>query len=108
MVDDDEHSFAVCASAPIPQLAPVPSTVAPSAVRVENIKDIIDVLSTKGKDLGPQMHDPPRCLIPDWDEAKQSVVITGHGRRGRGENLRARLHELANNFWAIAAPEARP
>jgi hypothetical protein len=54
------------------------------------------------------MHDPPRCLIPDWDEAEQSVVITGHGRRGRGENLRARLHELANNFSAIAVPEGRP
>jgi hypothetical protein len=75
---------------------------------VENIKDIIDVLSTKGKDFGPQMRDPPRCLIPGWDEAEQSVVITGHGRRGRGENLRARLHELANNLSAIAAPEGRP
>ncbi len=88
--------------------SPVPSMAAPGAVRVENIKEIIDVLSTKGKDLGPQMHDPPRCLIPGWDEAEQWVVITGHCPPVRCENLRARLHELANNFSAIAVPEGRP
>ncbi|ADY68064.1 hypothetical protein AGROH133_14736 (plasmid) [Agrobacterium tumefaciens] len=33
-------------------------------------------MSTKGKDFGPQMHDPPRCLIPNWDEAERWVVIT--------------------------------
>jgi len=76
MVDADEPSFAVGASAPIPQVTRVQSTAAPGAVRVENIKDIIDVLSTKGKDLGPQMHDPPRYLIPGSDEAEQWVVIT--------------------------------
>ncbi len=67
--------------------SPVPSMAAPGAVRVENIKEIIDVLSTKGKDLGPQMHDPPRCLIPGWDEAEQWVVITGHCPPVRCENL---------------------
>ncbi len=98
MVDADEHSFAVCASAPIPQLAPVPSTAAPSAVRVENIKDIIDVLSTKGKNLGPQMHDPPRCLIPDWDEAEQSVVITAYGSRCQAK---PRARQVALAPWVI-------
>lgn len=33
------------------------------------------------------MHDPPRCLIPGWDEAEQWVVITGHGPPVRCENL---------------------
>ncbi|CUX05663.1 hypothetical protein AGR1B_pAt30225 [Agrobacterium fabacearum S56] len=35
-------------------------------------------------------------------------MITGRGSPLRCENLRARLHELANNFSAIAAPEGRP
>lgn len=64
-------------------------------------------MSAKGKDLGPEMHEPPRCLIPGWDEAEEWVVITGTGPPARGENMRALLHELANNFSAIAVPESR-
>jgi glyoxylase-like metal-dependent hydrolase (beta-lactamase superfamily II) len=65
----------------------------------------------------PEMHGPPRYLTPDWDEAEQSVVllaalepnviITGHGRPVKGENMRARLKELAANFQTIAVPEGR-
>ncbi|CUX54016.1 hypothetical protein AGR4B_pAt20206 [Agrobacterium tumefaciens str. CFBP 5621] len=103
MVDADETSFA-----PVPQLARVQSTAAPRALRIENKKIHRDVLSAKGRDLGPEMHDPPPYLMPNWNEAEQSVVITGHGPPLRCENLRARLHELANNFSAIAVPEGRP
>lgn len=64
-----------------------------------------------------EMHGPPRYLTPDWDEAERSVailaalepelIITGHGRPVRGENVRRRLQELAANFVAIAVPEGR-
>jgi len=38
MVDADEPSFAVGASAPIPQVTRVQSTAAPGALRIENKK----------------------------------------------------------------------
>ncbi|CUX05665.1 conserved hypothetical protein [Agrobacterium fabacearum S56] len=35
------------------------------------------MLSAKGRDLGPEMHDSPPYLMPNWNEAEQSVVHTG-------------------------------
>ncbi len=65
----------------------------------------------------PEMHGPPRYLTPNWEEAEASVkllaalepelVISGHGMPVRGAHMRARLHELADNFRAIAVPEGR-
>ena len=66
----------------------------------------------------PEIHGPPRYLTPDWEDAERSVaalaalepelLLTGHGRPVRGQRMRRRLHELAENFRTIAVPEGRP
>ncbi|HSP45862.1 MAG TPA: MBL fold metallo-hydrolase [Chthoniobacterales bacterium] len=63
----------------------------------------------------PEMHGPPRYFTPDWDSARDSVsalaalepelVVTGHGRAMRGEEMRLALHALARNFDEVARPE---
>ncbi|OLP61715.1 MBL fold metallo-hydrolase [Xaviernesmea oryzae] len=63
----------------------------------------------------PEIHGPPRYLTPNWIEAEQSVqllaglepelIVTGHGLPVRGAGMRARLHELAENFRAVAVPQ---
>lgn len=55
-----------------------------------------------------EIHGPPMYFTPDWTAAEQSVktlaaldpdiVITGHGRAMRGEEMRRALHTLANHF----------
>ncbi len=62
----------------------------------------------------PELNGPPAQFTPDWDAARDSVkhlaslnpevVATGHGVPLRGERMRQELHELANNFDAIARP----
>jgi glyoxylase-like metal-dependent hydrolase (beta-lactamase superfamily II) len=63
----------------------------------------------------PEMHGPPMYFTPDWDSARESVralaaldpelVVTGHGRAMRGEEMRLALHALARNFDEVARPE---
>ena len=63
----------------------------------------------------PEMHGPPRYFTPDWEAARESVrrlaalepevVITGHGRAMRGAEMRAALHQLAENFDRVAVPK---
>lgn len=63
----------------------------------------------------PEMHGPPMYFTPDWDSARESVralaalepelVVTGHGRAMRGEEMRVALHALARNFDEVARPE---
>jgi glyoxylase-like metal-dependent hydrolase (beta-lactamase superfamily II) len=62
-----------------------------------------------------EMHGPPMYYTPDWDSARESVralaalepelVVTGHGRAMRGEEMRLALHALAQNFDEVARPE---
>ncbi|HEX8281694.1 MAG TPA: MBL fold metallo-hydrolase [Chthoniobacterales bacterium] len=62
----------------------------------------------------PEINGPPAYYTPDWDASRASVkhlaslnpeiVATGHGVPLRGERMRQELHELANNFDAIAKP----
>jgi glyoxylase-like metal-dependent hydrolase (beta-lactamase superfamily II) len=62
----------------------------------------------------PEMHGPPMYFTPDWDSARESVralaalepeiVVTGHGRAMRGEEMRLALHALARNFDEVARP----
>ena len=62
----------------------------------------------------PELNGPPAYFTPDWESARASVkhlaslnpevVATGHGIPMRGERMRQELHELANNFDAIAKP----
>jgi glyoxylase-like metal-dependent hydrolase (beta-lactamase superfamily II) len=62
-----------------------------------------------------EMHGPPMCYTPDWASAASSVrelaalepalVVTGHGRPMRGEEMLRALHRLADNFEQIAVPE---
>lgn len=84
--------------------------IAGDAIVTTGQESVYEVMTQK-----PEMHGPPRYLTPDWDDAERSVVmlaslepelvITGHGQPVRGERMRARLHELAANFSAIAVPE---
>jgi glyoxylase-like metal-dependent hydrolase (beta-lactamase superfamily II) len=63
----------------------------------------------------PEMHGPPMYFTPDWDSARDSVralaalepelVVTGHGRAMRGDEMRLALHALARNFDEVARPE---
>ena len=63
----------------------------------------------------PEMHGPPMYFTPDWDSARESVcalgalepelVVTGHGRAMRGEEMRLALQALARNFDEVARPE---
>ena len=60
------------------------------------------------------MNGPPAYFTPDWNAARDSVqrlaglnpnvAATGHGLPLRGERMRQELHELANNFDAVARP----
>ena len=62
----------------------------------------------------PELNGPPAYFTADWDAARESVrhlaslnpnvVATGHGIPLRGERMRQELHELANNFDAVARP----
>ncbi|MBW9091693.1 MBL fold metallo-hydrolase [Rhizobium wenxiniae] len=86
--------------------------IAGDAIVTTGQESVYEVITQK-----PEMHGPPRYLTPDWEEAERSVailaalepelIITGHGRPVRGENVRKRLQELATNFVAIAVPEGR-
>ena len=63
----------------------------------------------------PELHGPPMYYTQNWAEAEVSVialaaldpeiVITGHGRAMRGEQMRAALQTLASGFKAIAVPK---
>lgn len=63
-----------------------------------------------------ELNGPPAYFTPDWNAARESVrhlaslnpdvVATGHGVPLRGERMRQELHELANNFDAVARPVA--
>lgn len=62
----------------------------------------------------PELNGPPAYFTYDWNAARASVqhlaslnpeaVATGHGPPLRGERMRQELHELANNFDAVARP----
>lgn len=62
-----------------------------------------------------EMHGPPKYFTQDWEAARTTVqrlaaleprlAVTGHGRAMRGEEMRIALHELAQNFDAVAIPE---
>jgi glyoxylase-like metal-dependent hydrolase (beta-lactamase superfamily II) len=62
----------------------------------------------------PELHGPPMYFTPDWDGARESVqrlsalapelVLTGHGRPLRGEEMRAALATLARDFDEVAVP----
>ena len=62
----------------------------------------------------PELNGPPAYFTQDWEAARESVkhlaslnpdvVATGHGVPLRGDRMRQELHELANNFDAIARP----
>lgn len=62
----------------------------------------------------PEMHGPPMYYTQDWEKARWSVerlaalepelVVTGHGRAMRGEEMRAALHGLALDFDRVAVP----
>lgn len=60
------------------------------------------------------MHGPPWYFTQDWVAARASVqklaalepevAATGHGLPMHGQELRAKLHALAENFWDYGAP----
>ena len=62
----------------------------------------------------PEMHGPPMYFTQDFVAAAQSVrtlaalepelVVSGHGRAMKGAQMRAALHELAQNFESVAVP----
>jgi len=62
----------------------------------------------------PELHGPPMYFTPDWDSARESVrrlsalapelVVTGHGRPLRGEEMRSALATLARDFDQVAVP----
>jgi glyoxylase-like metal-dependent hydrolase (beta-lactamase superfamily II) len=62
----------------------------------------------------PELHGPPMYYTPDWPTAEASVrklaelepevVVSGHGRGMRGEQMRAALHTLARDFEQVAIP----
>ena len=62
-----------------------------------------------------EVHGPPRYLTPDWKAAYESVkkledlhpaiAVTGHGAAMEGEELRAGLKNLVDNFKDIAIPD---
>lgn len=61
------------------------------------------------------LHGPPMYFTPDWESARRSVqtlaamepevVLTGHGRPMRGEEMRAALRQLAADFDSVAVPQ---
>ncbi|WP_259668369.1 MBL fold metallo-hydrolase [Rhizobium lentis] len=63
----------------------------------------------------PEMHGPPRYFTPDWQKAEKSVsllaslepalIISGHGRPLKGQNVRNQLHHLAAASRDIAVPQ---
>ena len=64
----------------------------------------------------PEMHGPPRYFTPDWAAAERSarqlaalepeLIVTGHGRAMSGPEMRAALHQLADDFEHIAVPRS--
>ena len=62
----------------------------------------------------PEMHGPPRYFTPDWEEAEKSVallaslepelIVSGHGLPVKGQIVRGKLRQLAENFRDIAVP----
>jgi len=62
----------------------------------------------------PEVHGPPMYFTSDWEAAKASVrrlaalepelALTGHGPVLQGAEMRAALHQLANEFDKIAVP----
>jgi glyoxylase-like metal-dependent hydrolase (beta-lactamase superfamily II) len=64
----------------------------------------------------PEMHGPPRYFTPDWQAAHRSVqqlaalnpdlVVTGHGPALQGAEMSRALHQLADEFEAIAMPQS--
>jgi glyoxylase-like metal-dependent hydrolase (beta-lactamase superfamily II) len=62
-----------------------------------------------------ELHGPPMFVTQDWREAGKSVaalaelepelVITGHGEPMDGEEMRRALHQLADHFDELAAPQ---
>ncbi len=65
----------------------------------------------------PELHGPPAYYMSNWDLAKESVkrlarlepiaVAPGHGRPIVGEDVRTRLHDLADNFDEVAIPHPK-
>ena len=63
----------------------------------------------------PELHGPPAYYTQDWEASRLSVerlaalepelVISGHGPAMQGPEMRQALHQLAQNFDAIAVPE---
>ena len=63
----------------------------------------------------PEMHGPPMYFTQDWEASRESVrklaalepelVVCGHGRAMHGPQMRAALHELAENFDSVAVPQ---
>lgn len=62
-----------------------------------------------------EVHGPPRYLITDWTQARESLrrlcdlmpatVIAGHGQYMEGEALQQGLDELLQNFDELAKPD---
>jgi glyoxylase-like metal-dependent hydrolase (beta-lactamase superfamily II) len=62
----------------------------------------------------PELHGPPMYYTPDWESARVSVqkladlepalVVTGHGPAMQGEEMRAALGRLAQDFDRVAVP----
>ena len=63
----------------------------------------------------PELHGPPAYYTQDWEASRTTLerlaalepelVISGHGPAMQGPEMRAALHQLAQNFEAIAVPE---
>lgn len=64
----------------------------------------------------PELHGPPMYFTTDWPSAATSVrtladldpllVVTGHGRAMRGQEMQNALHLLAESFENIAMPKS--
>ncbi|HVE80416.1 MAG TPA: MBL fold metallo-hydrolase [Gemmatimonadaceae bacterium] len=62
----------------------------------------------------PALHGPPMYYTSDWNAAERSVrelaglepeiLVSGHGRPLRGEEMRWALHALVEDFWRVAVP----
>jgi glyoxylase-like metal-dependent hydrolase (beta-lactamase superfamily II) len=62
----------------------------------------------------PDVYGPPKYLTYNWKSAAESVkklaaldplvIASGHGKSMRGEEVKARLRNLANHFEELAKP----